>query len=231
MLIPTIIRSLKDITLPGILPVFIFSIIFAIILLTALIGATSWLLLDTVLFSNSVMEWVVDIFGVFLSFIIAGALFPAFMPFIISLYDEKIARIVEENHYPGRQPTEQPLLPQLTHDAGFIIKALLLNILCLPLYFVPVINLFIYYALNGYLLGKEFFMMAALRYLSVPQASALWRKHDRLIFIAGAIIAFASTIPFLNLIVPFCGIALMTHLFHRLEGYKGQEILLPEQEL
>ena len=52
-----------------------------------------------------------------------------------------------------------PFWPELLHDLGFTVKALLLNILVLPLYLVPVLNLVLFYWLNGRLLGREYFVM------------------------------------------------------------------------
>lgn len=224
MLIPLSFRSLKDLTLPGMVPVLLFSIIFSLVILTSMFGIAAWALFNTTVFSTLYMEWIADIFGMFFAFLIASALFPPFMPFIISFFDERIASIVEKNHYPGAHPHETPFWPQLMHDSGFVVKALLLNILCIPLYFVPVINLFVYYLLNGYLLGKEFFIMVAVRHVSLAQAKELWRTKRTLLLSGGIIIAFFSTIPIINLIIPLCGIALMTHLFHHVSQNKAKVI-------
>jgi uncharacterized protein involved in cysteine biosynthesis len=73
--------------------------------------------------------------------------------------------------------------------------------------------LFVFYGLNGYLLGREYFETIALRRLSAGEAKELWRKEKRRIFAAGVLITVMLTIPFLNLVAPVVATAFMLHLF------------------
>jgi len=107
------------------------------------------------------------------------------------------------------------------------LVAIMLNVLVIPLYFVPVINLFVFYVLNGSLLGKEFFIMVARRHLPLEDAKKLRARHSRTIFLAGAALAFFATLPIVNLVAPFWGIAVMTHLYHALAKTQRSEVLLP----
>ena len=90
--------------------------------------------------------------------------------------------------------------------------ALLLNLLALPFYLVPGVNLLIYLALNGYLLGREYFEVVAQRRLRPAQASAQRRAARGRVWSAGLVIAALSTVPLVNLIAPVIGVAFMTHL-------------------
>ncbi len=69
---------------------------------------------------------------------------------------------------------------------------------------------------NGWLLGREYFELAALRHISPKESDALRRRHGGKIYIAGLLVSFLSIVPGLNLIAPFFGSALMAHLFKRL---------------
>jgi uncharacterized protein involved in cysteine biosynthesis len=53
----------------------------------------------------------------------------------------------------------------------------------------------------------------AARRLDPVEARSLRRRHGRTLFIAGVLIAFLLTIPFVNLVAPVVGTAAMLHLF------------------
>ena len=164
--------------------------------------------------------------------IIAWMLFPGIMPLIISFFDETIALLIEKQDYPYAMPgAAQPFWPNLWHDLRFSLKAIGLNILVLPLYLVPMLNLCLFYVLNGYLLGHEFFCMVARRHLSLTETDALYQSSRSLIIAAGVLLALMATLPFFNLFAPFWGIATMVHLYHRLQSSPKQELIMPGNHL
>jgi len=73
----------------------------------------------------------------------------------------------------------------------------------------------VYWALNGYLLGREFFTQAAVRRISNADARALRRANRSEVWLLGALIAIPMSFPIVNLVVPLIGAAAFTHLFHR----------------
>lgn len=160
---------------------------------------------------------------------IAWLLFPTITPIIISFFDVRITRTIEEKHYPGIAPQPQPFWPELAHDMGFALKAIGLNIVALPLYLLPGLNLVLFYWLNGYLLGREYFLMVARRHTSLETANALRKQHSGVISWAGAMVAFLTTIPVVNLGAPFWGVALMVHLYQRIAP--SPQVLNPDAVL
>jgi len=150
--------------------------------------------------------------------LLAYALFPGIMPLIISFFDVQIIRVIENHDYPeAKRISEAHFWPEFWYDVRFALRAIFLNIIVLPLYLVPVLNLFLFYLLNGYLLGSEFFMMVACRHVNRADSIALYRKHRGMILRAGMVIALLASIPLLNLLAPFWGIAVMVHLYHGLD--------------
>ena len=94
--------------------------------------------------------------------------------------------------------------------------------MALPIYFfLPVINLLVFYALNGYLLGREYFELVALRRLDGSSAQVLRKSYQGTIFLSGAVIAFLTTVPLLNLAAPVVATAFMVHLFETLRRRVG----------
>jgi uncharacterized protein involved in cysteine biosynthesis len=78
---------------------------------------------------------------------------------------------------------------------------------------LPVLNPFVFYALNGYLFGREYYEIVALRRLDEKRAGDLRRRNSGRIFLAGVVIAFMLTVPLLNLIAPVIATAFMVHIF------------------
>ena len=79
----------------------------------------------------------------------------------------------------------------------------------------------IFWALNGFLLGREYFTLAALRRVGRSQAKAMRKQHRGTIWVAGILMAMPLSIPLLNLIIPILGAATFTHLYHRISAYRA----------
>jgi len=159
---------------------------------------------------------------------IAWFAFPFLYPILISFFDDKIAEAIERADYPQLPPAQPPFWPTVASDFLFSLKAIALNIICLPLYLFPLGGFVFYYGLNGYLLGMQFFMMTAGRRVSIAEAKIMQKKAFGSIFLIGVAISFSATIPVLNLAAPVIGIATMLHLFHELLGTNKQKIYPPE---
>lgn len=120
---------------------------------------------------------------------------------------------VERQRFPQDPPGRGLALPQaLAASARIAAVALPLNLLALPLLFVPVLGIAVYWTLNGYLLGREYFSLAALRFRPWPETAALRRRAWGPVFAAGLCLAVWMTIPLLNALTPLFGIALMVRL-------------------
>lgn len=136
------------------------------------------------------------------------------------LYLEDVVRAVEDRHYPALpHATPARLSDTLIDTANFVALLIAVNALALFAYAFagPAIPL-LFWALNGFLLGREFFTMVASRRLGRAEARALRRRHSGQIWVAGTLMAAPLSIPFVNLIVPVLGVATFTHLFHRIAG-------------
>jgi uncharacterized protein involved in cysteine biosynthesis len=213
LLLSSIFRSFRSLTAPGAGWIFIKSIlitIFSLVLFIIIITYAAGHLAPQIHnhFLATYLPWLAGI-G---SSILAWILFPGIMPFITGFFSNEIIAIIEEHDYSEMTVNPNSFLSDLGFDLRFAIKAVLLNIVALPLYLIPVVNVIIFYSLNGYLLGKQFYLAAARRHLK--NAGVPGRKYGRAIFWGGVLISFLATIPVINLIVPFWGVALMTHMFH-----------------
>lgn len=136
-----------------------------------------------------------------------------------SMFLEDVADAVEDRFYPNLPPVAARsfatgLIEVINFTGLFIaLNAVLLLALALGPLYVP-----IYWAANGWLLGREYFNLVALRRMPPDQALELRRKHRGQIWLAGTLMAAPLSIPLLNLVIPVLGVATFTHLFHRLRA-------------
>jgi CysZ protein len=150
--------------------------------------------------------------------IIAGAVFlmPPISSLIAGLFADQVADVVERSDFPAQAPGRPlPLAPSLLLSARFFGLVLAVNFVALLLVLLPVINVSVFFFANAYLLSREYFELAAMRYMPVEEARALRRRHAVVVFLAGFVIAGIVAIPVLNLITPVFGTAYMVHLVRR----------------
>jgi len=134
------------------------------------------------------------------------------------LFLEDVAQAVEDRHYPDLPPVPRQSLGQSLIDAanflGLVIAVNLVAVFAYP--FAGPAAPLLFWAINGFLLGREYFQLAAMRRLGRAGAKALRRQHSLQIWLAGVLMAVPLSIPLVNLLVPVLGAATFTHLFHRL---------------
>lgn len=151
-------------------------------------------------------------------FVMGGVVLgPPVAALFASLFLDTVAEKIERRDYPGSAPRPASFPAMLR--AGLKLAALVLgvNLVLLPFDIgLPGIGELLSLAANGWLLGREYFELAALRHMSPQEASALRRVHAGTVWLCGALIALASMVPLVNLIAPLFGTALMVHLFHRM---------------
>lgn len=148
-------------------------------------------------------------------------LFPSVMAGTMSLLLERVARAVEQRYYPNLPAArEQPVIEAIISALSLAGAILFLNIIVLPLYFIPVINILVFYGLNGYLLGREYFELVAQRRVAATEVKSLRRGRRGRVFLAGVVVSVLLTIPLLNLVTPIIATAFMLHVF---EGIRQRQ--------
>jgi CysZ protein len=182
-----------------------------------------WLGASVVIAALHVTGWhwlniAIDVLGSVATLFIAWLIFPSMAILMLGFFLDRVIASVERRHYPDLPaPREIGIGPSLASAARLALLALLLNVLALPLYiFFPVVNIVLFFGINGYLVGREYFEAVASRRLERPVVKAMWRHYRVRLVIAGAIIAFMLSVPVLNLAAPLIGVAFMLHLFEGL---------------
>ncbi len=180
-------------------------------------GLQAWLGADG--FWAGLLDWLVGLGG-FVALLFASAiLFPGVASGILSgLFIDKVCQAVEARHYPSLPPArEQPLGEAIGDGLKLLAITVGLNLLVLPLYlFAAPVAPFVFFGLNGYLLGREYFEMIAVRRTGASEMRDLRRRNGGKVFFAGLVIALLMWIPIFNIIVPLVAAAFMLHVFEGL---------------
>lgn len=214
MVIESIVKSFSQLSEPKVLRILGRSLVAtALTLLTVCLVAWS-ALAATAVVENAWLDSIIDVLGGAAAFMLAILLFPAVAALVSSFFLDDVAEAVEARHYPDLPPTrEQPLGEAVLIGIRFAAIVAALNILALPLYFIPGVNVFVFLGLNGYLLSREYFELVALRRFDRSAARRMWRKSRGRFLVAGLLIAALLSVPFVNLIAPVVATAFMVHVF------------------
>jgi len=161
--------------------------------------------------------------------LIAGAVFimPAVTAFVASFFSDEIAAEVEHVHYPADPPGQPISLTRATIEGvKTALLALLVYLIAVPFLLFAGFGFLIFFVATAWLLGREYFLLAAMRFHSVEEAKALRKRHHGTVVLAGCFIAAFVSIPILNLATPLFGTAFMVHMHKRLSGPRP-ELLEP----
>ncbi len=172
------------------------------------IGEVTWL--DDLLSWTAFISMIV--LSVFLMIPVASA--------ITSMFLDDVADAVEDRHYPNLPKAERvPFGDALRDTVNFLGVLIAANLFAVILYVVfSPFALFIFWGLNGFLLGREYFTLAAMRREGRSGAKVLRKRHAGKIWIAGTLMAMPLSLPLVNLVIPILGAATFTHLYHQIQG-------------
>ncbi|MDB5393704.1 MAG: hypothetical protein JWM91_1210 [Rhodospirillales bacterium] len=214
-------RAIAQLTDPAIVGVLILSVSGAGMFLLAAWTGVGALLAHVTLFTTGWLDWLARIaIGVGTVFATV-ALFGAIAAVIGSLFVERVACAVERRYYPGLPPARhQMITEQLASLLSFLLAVVGLNLLALPLYLIWGANIAIFLGLNGYLLGREYFELVALRRVDRKTMRLLWRTHRFKLLGCGVLIAGFSFVPLANLLTPVVATAFMLHIFQDIREFK-----------
>jgi CysZ protein len=164
---------------------------------------------------------IIDSFAFFLAgfglFVALIYLLPAISAIVAGYFLDDVAEVVERKNYPADPPGQAlPFGKAVFYGLRFAGLSLLVNLVALLLFFIPGINIGVFFIANAYLLGREYFELAAGRFWSAEDGTRLRAEHRGTVLAAGAVVAAVVLVPVVNLITPIFGAALMVHLHKKL---------------
>ncbi|KJC41979.1 CysZ [Bradyrhizobium sp. LTSP849] len=181
--------------------------------------------------SLEIFAWIISIaagLGV-----VFGSVFlmPAITSLVASLFVDDVAEIVEREYYPAERPgVALPFNQAIYEGIKTGLLTILVYLIALPFVFLAGAGFLIFFLATAWLLGREYFELAAMRFRSPEEAKAMRRDNAATIFTAGLIIAAFVSIPIVNLATPIFGMAFMVHMHKRLSGPRP-ELIEPARQM
>ena len=151
--------------------------------------------------------------------IIVGSVFlmPAVTALVAGLFADEIAAEVERSHYPNEPPgMAVPPARALIEGVKTALLAVAVYLVAVPFLLFAGFGVVIFFFATAFLLGREYFELAAMRFHPPADAKRLRKMHRGTVFLAGLFIAAFVSIPIVNLATPLFGVAFMVHLHKRL---------------
>jgi uncharacterized protein involved in cysteine biosynthesis len=163
------------------------------------------------------LGWVADVVATVGAALAALWLFLPIAAAIGSLFFDRIAAAVEARWYPTLPPARPAAaMAQMWDGIALGGRILLFNLLALVLaLLLPGVGLILGWAIAAYAMGRGLFVGVAMRRMPRMAAEALYMRNRPLVLVQGAALAFAGSIPFLNLLIPVVGVAAMVHVLDR----------------
>ena len=207
-------KAINDVTSPELRAVLWKSIALSIGLFAAL-----WVAIEFALSSLTMIPWpwltttlqVTTGLGLFAAFFFLMAPVTALFA---GLFQDVISSKIEARHYPMDRPGKTlSVLAGLFTAVQFAALALGINLIVLPLIFLAGFGAVLMLIANAYLISREYFTLAAARYMPLQQAAAIRQENAFGIFIAGLIPGALAMVPFLNFVTPVFATSYFLHYF------------------
>ena len=165
----------------------------------------------------AVLIWIVSV-ATSLGIVVGGVfLMPAVTAFVGSFFVDEIAERVEHVHYPQDPPGKAlPVLRAAIEGTKIALLSIAVYLCALPFVFLAGLGLFILFFASAYLLSREYFELAAMRFRPIAEAKAFRKANQTAVFTAGLFIAAFVSIPIVNLATPLFGMAFMVHVHQRI---------------
>jgi CysZ protein len=165
----------------------------------------------------TVLGWILSIAAGLGILVGSVMLMPAVTAFVASFFADEIADVVERDYYPAdRRGVALPLGIALVEGVKTALLAVVVYLVALPFLLFAGFGVVIFFVATAWLLGREYFDLAAMRFRPPDEAKALRKHYGGTVFIAGLLIAALVSIPIVNLATPIFAMSLMVHMHKRL---------------
>jgi CysZ protein len=206
-------QAFSEVFTPPFRAVLLKCLVFTIGLLVLLIIGIEWTFSHFVQWPAGIEKSIEWLGGLTL---VVGSIFliPPVTSLIAGLYLDDIAALVEREHYPADPPGEPlPTWQAIAVGLRFFAVVMLVSLVSLFLLLIPGVSLIAYYLGNGYLLGREYFELAAMRHLPPAEVKRLRQANRLTVGLSGLIIAGIASVPMLNLITPLFATGFMVRVY------------------
>jgi CysZ protein len=170
----------------------------------------------------SVLAWVLSIAAGLGTVVGSVLLMPAVTAFVAGFFADQIADEVERVHYPADPPgAALPLWRAIFEGGKTALLAVVVYVCAAPFLLLAGAGVVLFFLATAWLLGREYFDLAAMRFRPPGEAKALRKRNAATVYLGGLLIAAFVSIPIVNLATPLFAMGLMVHVHKRLGGGKS----------
>jgi len=174
------------------------------LLLAAILG---YGLLQLQLVGIGWLDTILDFLGAALALLLLWVMLPGLFLAIAAIVQELMQADWEKDHGLVNAVAKPSWKQEIAEALGLFARLLKINLICLPLYFIPLVNFCVYLLVNGYFLAQEY-----LRLLQGQEAKAAWAAGRRHYWLAGMMVALLGAVPGVQLFVPIFALRLFDRL-------------------
>jgi CysZ protein len=148
-------------------------------------------------------------------------LMPAVTAVVASFFSDQIADEVERTNYPADPPGIALSLWRAAYEGiKTALLAIIIYVCAAPFLLLAGLGAIIFFLATAWLLGREYFELAAMRFHSPAEAKALRKHNAARVYVGGLFIAAFVSIPIVNLATPLFAMALMVHVHKQVSTTK-----------
>jgi CysZ protein len=139
---------------------------------------------------------------------------------VIGLFADAVVEAVERRHYPDALASARPVSVARSLRMGLASagRALLFNLIALPLYLVLLVTgvgtVALFVGVNALLLGRDLGEMVAVRHMDQAAVRGWLAATRTSRLMLGLVVTGLFVVPVIGLLAPILGAAMATHLFH-----------------
>src|SRR6202000_1372510 len=112
------------------------------------------------------------------------------------VFVDDVADIVEREHYPAERPgVALPLGIAIPEGVKTALLTILVYLIALPFVFVAGAGFIAFFIATAWLMGREYFELAAMRFRPPAEAKAMRKDNATTVFAAALVIAAFVSIP------------------------------------
>jgi CysZ protein len=167
------------------------------------------------------LGWLAGAVGGVGAALLALYLFLPLASVVASLFADRVAAAVEWRFYPGLPPAHAaPFAQQAWDGVALGLRVLAWQVLTPLLLLTPLAPIAAPagWLISAWSVGRGLFVAVAMRRMDRRRAAAAYVGLRPAVLVQGGLMAVASLIPVLNLLVPVLGTAAMVHLLHGARG-------------
>ena len=184
---------------------------------SAVWGVAWWLIMRSQWANTAWLNESLHVLGGLGVMVLSLIFFPSVFGVLQAFFLDGLADRIEAKHYPELGAARGAAVwDGMVVALNVLALMVVVNLVMLPFYIVGSLflgaGMVLFYAVNGWLCGREYFVQVALRRMNRAETKRWTRVNRGTLWLAGVGILLLGTVPLLNLAAPVVGCIFMVHV-------------------